>query len=60
VDTLDRRPDRAQLLQECGRDEVARMQDQLGIAKQAQTVVRQAARTARQVGVRDDGDARQI
>jgi hypothetical protein len=58
-DTLDRRPERAQLLEECRRDEVAAVEDEIGGAEQTQALVREPPRSAGQVRVRYDHDSGQ-
>jgi hypothetical protein len=59
VDALDRRPERAQFLQEPNGHEVAAVQNELRALDQADALVRQRARAAREMRVRDDRDAGQ-
>jgi hypothetical protein len=55
-DRLDGRPERAKLLEDGGRDDVARVEDEVRLAEAADTLVGDPARAARQVRVGDDGD----
>jgi hypothetical protein len=59
VDARDRRAERRQLLPERERREVAAVDDQVGAAAEVDAARRQLAVTAREVCVRDDGDALQ-
>ena len=54
------RPERAQLLERSQTDEVAGMQDEVGLAEPPHTLVRQAPRTPREMRVGDDGYARAV
>jgi hypothetical protein len=56
---FDVRADAPQLVEEGDRDEVAGVQDQIASAQQADALVGQRSRAAREVRVRDDGDAAQ-
>lgn len=56
---LDRRPDRAQLLEEPHGHEVAAVEHEVGASEQPHALVGKGTRTPREMGVRDDGDARQ-
>jgi hypothetical protein len=53
------RPERAQVVEHACGDDIPRMQDDVGLLEQAQTLRRQPARTPRQMRVRDDRDQRQ-
>ena len=59
VHALDRRTDPFQLLEKLCRDEVARVQDELGAGEPADAFGRQRPSAAWQVRVRDDGDTAQ-
>jgi hypothetical protein len=59
VDGVHRHAERVELVQDRGRDEIARVQDRVGRRQPAQALLRQPARPARQVRVGDDGDAGQ-
>ena len=56
VHRVHRRPERAQLLQEREREEIAAVQDQVGSPQPFDTRVGQDPRAAGQVRVGDDGD----
>ena len=60
VHSLDRRAEGAKLVEECFGHEVAPVQDQIGSAQKPHALVRQRARAARQMRVRDDGNARHL
>jgi hypothetical protein len=57
VHALERRPERAQLLEERRRDEVPGVQDQIRGPQALDASLGEAARAARDVRVGDDGDA---
>ncbi len=56
VDSFDGRPERAQLVEELHRHEIAAVEDKVGAREQAHALVRKHARAAREMRVRDDGD----
>ena len=56
---LDRRQ-RRQLFEHARGDDVARVQDQVGLAEVAQAFVGKPSSASREVGVRDDRDPRQL
>jgi hypothetical protein len=58
-DGMHGRAEPAQLVEEGGADEVARVEDEIGGAEPLDARVRQAARAPRQMRVGDDGDERQ-
>jgi hypothetical protein len=58
-DGLDRR-ERLQLVEHARSDDVASVQDQVGLAELPQALVRKPARASRKVRVRDDRDPRQL
>jgi hypothetical protein len=59
VNGLDRRQ-RRQLVEHVRGDDVAGVQDQVGLAEVPQALVGKPSRAARQMGVRDDRDPRQL
>jgi hypothetical protein len=59
ADALDGRPDPTKLLEELLRDEVAAVQHEVGAGDQAYTLVGKPPLPAREMRVRDDGDAGQ-
>lgn len=56
VDAFDRRTERGELVEEPGRDEVAAVQDEIGAAQPSQALLREDARSSREMRVGDDGD----
>jgi hypothetical protein len=59
VNGVDRRQ-RRQLVEHVRRDDVAGVEDQVGLAEVPQALVGKPSRAARQVGVCDDRDSRQL
>ena len=57
VDSLDRRPERAELFEERGGDEVAGVKHEIGAAQQPDALVRQRSAATREMRVGEHGDA---